>query len=362
MGTNRGSWWLDLLAVGIAAVIPVVVVVTDTGSTPVRLLVAVPLVLLFPGYALVAAFFPESREAGEPPFTDDTGRGIDKPSRHRFRGLSGIDRLGVSVAASAALVPAVALAQFLRSDVILAPQLAIGLGMVTWAFVCMALARRLRLPPENRFAVAPSSLGPVYARYFRSNGEQLSDPLPYEATTSRQVALNVLLVAAFLLAVTTAGFAFVQPPPSQEYEALAVLTQNESGEYVADDYPDDLPGADPLYVSVTNNRETTQQYELRGSLEVVDADGSIDASDDQFRTVVELAPGERRVFRHQPDDSLDGERLRLKYRLFRQTDDGAEQVRSVHVWISHPGEAGATTAAGDDTSDETPPTGPADPG
>lgn len=336
MAATRDSWWIDLLAVGIAATVPVGLVYAGVDLTAIRLVAGLPLALFLPGYALVSALYPESREDCDPPFTRETGEGIDKTMRTRVRGLTGIDRLAVAVGLSAAITPAVALVHYLVGGTFGPRGVAASLGVLTWAFVCIGLARRLRLAASHRFTVTVDWPVAVHRRYFAANDRHMRPSSPFEASNGREVALNVLLVGALLVALTTATYAFTQPPPGDGFDELAVVTESD-GEYVAGDYPDDLSNADPLYVAVANQYDRPRAYVLNGSLEVVDENGTVVERDVQRREVVELDPGERAYVRHDPEPSLDGERLRLRYTLAQPArdggDDSAGHYRSVHVWI-----------------------------
>ena len=340
MAANRDPWWLDLLFVGLLAPIPAVLVYAGVEQTWLRLATGLPLVLFLPGYALVSTMYPEASEDADPPFTRETGEGIERAMRTRVRGLSGVDRLGLAVALSAALAPGVALFHYVASGSFSTLGLAVGLGALTWAFVSMGLARRLQLPAEHRFAVSTGWLDVAFDRYFVANNPHMRSSNPFEATDLTDVAVNVLLVSTLLVALTTAGYAFAQSPTEENYDELAVLTQDGDGEYVAAGYPDDLSGDDSLYVSVTNRRDFAREYVLRGSIEVVNEDGEGVQRDEQATRSFELAPGQRTVLEHDPEPTLDGERLRVRYTLSFAGED--EPHRSVHVWISGAPEGDAT--------------------
>lgn len=357
MAANRDSWWPDLLFVGLAATVPAALVYVGVEQTWLRLATGLPLVLFLPGYALVSAMYPEAREDCDPPFTRETGEGIDRAMRTRVRGLTGVDRLGLAVALSAALAPGVALIHYVASGSFATFELAAGLGGLTWAFVFMGLARRLRLPADHRFAVSPGWLDAAYDRYFSPNSPHMRPSVPFEASNVTDVTLNVVLVCTLLVALTTATYAFAQPPTDERYDELAVLTQDGDGEYVAGGYPDELSGGDSLYVSVTNQRDFAREYVLHGTLEVVNEDGEVVERDEQASRSFELAPGEQTYLEHDPEPTLDGERLRLRYTLEFAGGDG-EPHRSVHVWISGAPEGDAT-----DDQERTPtPEGADDPG
>jgi uncharacterized membrane protein len=369
MAATRDSWWLDLVCVGLAATVPLALVYAGVDRTAIRLAAGLPLVLFLPGYALVSALYPEAREDCDPPFTRETGEGIDKTMRTRVRGLTGVDRIAVAVGLSAAITPGVTVFHYAASGSFDAQGIAASLGVLTWAVVCIGLARRLRLPASHRFTVTVDWPAALFQRYFAASDRHMRPSSPFEASNGREVALNVLLVGALLVALSTATYAFTQPPPSEGFDELAVVTETDEG-YVAGNYPDDLAGNDSVSVAVANQHDRPQAYVLNGTLEVVAANGTVVDRDVQLRRVVELDPRERTYVRHDPDPTLDGERLRLRYSLERPdgTADGDgdgdadDPHRSVRVWIrgadagSESGTAnGTVTASGTATVNETTP-------
>lgn len=354
MEATRTSWWVDLLLVGAVSTVPAALIFLGVDRTALRLVAGLPLVLFLPGYALVSALFPEAREDCDPPLTRETGEGIEKSMRTRLRGLTGIDRLGLSVALSVALTPGIALFHYVASGSFEAPKLAVGLTALTWAFVSMALGRRLRLPADHRFGISLGWPAALYERYFVAESPHMRPSNPHEASSARDVALNVLLVGALLVALTTAAYAFTQPPSDQRFDELAVLTQDDDGEYVAANYPEDLSGGQSLHVAVVNQREYPRDYVLRGALEVVDEEGNVVERDVQTTRELSLSPGERTYVEHDPEPTLDGERLRLRYTLTfaeRETDG---PHRSVYVWIQGADEGESTPDGGAATPTATP--------
>lgn len=354
MEATRDSWWVDLLLVGVASTVPAALIYLGVDRTALRLAAGVPLVLLLPGYALVSALFPEAREDCDPPLTRETGEGIEKAMRTRLRGLTGIDRLGLAVALSAALTPGIALFHYVASGSFEALELAVGLTALTWAFVSMALARRLRLPADHRFVVSLGWPGAVYDRYFVAESPHMRTSNPHEASSARDVALNVLLVGTLLVALTTAGYAFTQPPGDERFDELAVLTQDDDGEYVAANYPDDLSSGRSLHVAVANQRDYPREYVLRATLEVVDDEGNVVERDVQTTRELELSPGERTYVEHDLEPTLDGERLRLRYTLEFADRETDAPHRSVHVWIRGASEGESTPDGGSATPTPTP--------
>ena len=117
---------LVLLAT-LSATLPVV------SDTPLRVVFGLPLVLFVPGYALIAALFPE---AGPSPSTEDdaTDDGID-----------GIERVALSFGLSIAVVPLIALTlNFTPWGIRLGPIL-VGVGGFTIAVTAVAARTQMSM-------------------------------------------------------------------------------------------------------------------------------------------------------------------------------------------------------------------------
>lgn len=344
MPADRSSSSVDLVAVAVAAALPLPLVLGDVQITALRIVAVLPLLLFLPGYALVSLLYPEPREDLDPPLTHEAGDGIDKAMRSRLRGLTTIDRLAVSVAASIALAPSVALVEHgIRGTLTPWLQL-VGLVGLTWALALLALLRRLARPADDRFAVslsAPAFLG----RYFDDGTGRLRSPGPFEARTQNDVFLNVLVAGALVLALAGAALAVAQSPSEQEFEELAVVTQAQNGTYVMGNYPDNLSGTTPLFVSVTNNRDQSGQYVVVGAVETVDQNGQVTERDVQLNQTVEIAANSRVYVRHDPEPSLSGERIRVTYELYAVADGQREDrpLRRVYVWIAGQGSVATAT-------------------
>lgn len=341
MGTVRSSV-VDLVAVSLAAGLPVLVVYTGVQHTGLRILVVVPLLLFLPGYALLSLLYPEAREDCDPPLTHEAGDGIDKAMRSRLRGLTTVDFLGLSVAASIAIAPGMAVAEHAARGTLTPLIQVLALAGLTVGLSILALIRRFSRPANARYTLA-LGLPAFTTRYFDAGSGQLGNAGAFEARTQSDVFVNVFVAGTLVLALTGAALAVTQSPAEQDFEELAVVTENADGDYEMGNYPDDLSGDEPLFVSVTNNHETANEYVVVGTLETVDQDGNVQERDEQLRQSVGIGAGERVYVRHDPAQSLSGERVRLRYDLYATSggEPEDEPVRSVYLWIA--GEESVTT-------------------
>lgn len=303
-----GSWWtLDLLVVLAATGAGALVVASDLQMTPLRILLAGPLVLLLPGYAAVSLLFPESAAGRNVPAT---------------RRLGLLERVLLGVVVSVAVVPLAAFGlNFTPVGVAVRPLLAVVVA-VTVVATLGAAVRRLRVPAEYRFAPPPVAVG-EFGRYFRVQPRSLQSRLPFEPQSTGQLLLNGVLVASLLVFVASVGYAAVSPPPGDRFTELYLLTENDEGELVADDYPDTLEEAagEPIHVAVSNQEGVPTDYTVVVQVQAVERDdGTVSVTDasETDRIDLEADPGETEVAAYELDDagSSPGDG-RLAFLLYR---------------------------------------------
>lgn len=311
-------------------------------ATPLRVPLGLAFVFLAPGYAVVAAVFPRgsdrNRQADSPPVED----GADPQGR---RTITGAERLALSVASSALLASLVGVGlTFASVDVALLP-IVVALSLLTVAATALAAYRRAKLPPSKRLSIDVSLAGrdglPLL-RHSDSRGDRL---------------LDAALIALVLLAVVGVGYAALGPGASDGYTELAVLTENESGALVADDYPETVAVGEQrnLTLAVDNHEETAIEYTAVAQLQYVAAVNGTGGDDgpNATRSAADVVRVEERVeldrYSHRlPADDRwtrphsiaaprSGERVRLVYLLYRgdvpasPTIENAE--KEVHLWL-----------------------------
>ncbi|WP_121823393.1 DUF1616 domain-containing protein [Halostella salina] len=292
------------LAAAVAFALAGTVVLFIWDGSLLRAAVGVPLLLFLPGYVVVAVAFPGSADtaASDQPFDpspDDPAATVD-----------GVERAALSFGMSVALLPVVAVA-------VAASPFPLSRPVVVAAFVgliCVgavtAAVRRARLARHRRYRV------PV--------GRWVADLRAGLFGTDRRYAglVNAALVVSVLLATATMGYALAVPQDGESYSSIALLTENESGELEATDYPTNLTAGDPaeLVVSVENNEGAETNYTVVAVVQRVEpaADGVrvLEQRElDRFEAAV--GPGEtwRRTHAAVPD--LVGDRIRLHYYLYR---------------------------------------------
>lgn len=329
----------DVVAVtGYAVVATATLAVAQPGAA-LRVALGLPLLVFAPGYVLVAALFPADGGRGAPGSAGRAGGA-------RLGAVGGVapgERLALSVGASLALLSVLAVALsavpggYAESTV---------LGTVAGFTVlvgALAGARRLRVPPEERFSVP-------YSRWLSAAHAGLVG-----ADSRADAALNVALAAGVVVALGAVGFGVASPVDGEAYTGFAVLTENESGDLVAAGYPAELTAGATLglTVAVENHEGRETAYTLVVELQRVNVDdGAVTVVETQEldRHGVVLGPGERWQQRRQLRPTMVGEELRLALYLYRgeaPADPGPDSAyRRLHLWVDVATEgANATSAA-----------------
>lgn len=304
----------DLLVIGSWTLCAAVIVTSGTLEVvPFRLLLVVPVVLFAPGYALISALFPRRR--------DDADAGPIS--------LDGLERAVLSVVVSIGLVPLVAfVVNYTPYGLTMRPIFLVLTGL-TVALGLVAFARRLRLPAERRFGVAPLGSLRRLTTAYTGVGDG-TDTRPLSPTTGAQQLLNVLLVVSLLVLAASVGYALVTPPGDDEGFTEAYLLTKSGGEFTSEHLPKQYTAGQPqtLYVALGNHEGETTQYSVVATL-----DGN---PIDQFSTSVPR--GETKRVERRITPQRQGDSLRLQFLVYKgdapsnPTADNAYQV--VQLWIS----------------------------
>nr|WP_245683217.1 DUF1616 domain-containing protein [Halovenus aranensis] len=328
----------DLAAVLILVVATCLsVLVPVLNETPLRAPLGLAFVLFLPGYAFIAALFPES---GMPPTATESGDDDERDTAEEMtgsttgddRGIDGIERVALSFGLSIAIVPLIGLIlNFTPWGIRLIPVL-LSVAGFTLIATAIATLRRRSLPADERFRVP-------YRQWLAAGQEELFDP-----ETRLDGALNVLLVASILLAVGAVGYAVVVPPAGEQFTELYLLTEDDENELVAAEYPTEFVRgeAQPVVVGVGNHENEQLSYTVVVQLQSVETSGNETIV--RERTELDrlssppIVDNETWQTTHNIVPTRTGERLRVQYLLYTEpppaepTRENAH--RSVHLWIN----------------------------
>jgi len=315
---------VDLIAVvGYLAVAVVLLFRPGVYGTPIATALGLPLLLFAPGYALVSLLFP-----GAAPDDAAGDRTLEAVRRH---GLGGGERLALGFGASLALLPVFGLA-LAASPWAIAP-VPVLFGVSGFAILCSvgAAVRRLRRPADRRFSL-PVRRWVADARRALRGG------------SAGEVALNVALAGAVVVAIAAVGYAIAAPGPGQSYTDAYLLSQNDTGQLVADDYPRNFTSGEsrPIVVGLDNHEGTETDYTVVVELQRVQRADDGSARVVQDRQLAAFTPtvedeGTWRI-RHDVTPTMTGEDLRLVYLIYRgsppEDPTTGNAYEHVHVWVT----------------------------
>ncbi|QCJ46005.1 DUF1616 domain-containing protein [Haloprofundus sp. MHR1] len=306
-----------VLATGIAALFPVI------SETPLRIILGLPFVLFIPGYAFIAALFPE---AGETNSHQDGDKGAITDG-----GIDGLERIALSFGTSIAISPLIGLIlNFTPWGIRLVP-IVISLSAFTIIATIIAANRRRSLPKEEQFVVP-------YRAWIAAGRAELFEP-----DTKTDAALNVILAVSVVLAVASVGYAVAVPKEGESFSELYLLTENDDGELVADNYPQNLTQgeATSLYVGIGNQEHESVNYTVVVELQRVEVSNNsttVLEEEELQRFETRLAHNESWRLNHTVQPQLTGERLRLTYLLYKSeppADPTVENAyREGHLWVN----------------------------
>lgn len=316
-GARRGEYldlWGVVAAVGITAL---AVFAPVLSATPLRVVVGLSFVLFVPGYAFVAALFPEHATGAD-------------TSGEDARGIDGLERLVLSFGSSIAIVPLVGLVlNFTPWGITLVPVF-LSLAGLTLVLTGIGFARRRQVEPTRRFHVPTARLDDVRQEFL-------------EPTDRTDAILNVVLVLSVLLAASSVAYAVAAPTQGEDFTEFHLLTQNESGTLVADDYPTNFTEGESrsLVVGVTNQEHERTNYTVVVELQrvnVTDGDVHVRQMDRLHQYQITLQPGETWQKRNTITPEMVGDHLRLQYLLYRgdapSNPKSESAYRQLHLWIT----------------------------
>lgn len=324
---------LLVIATAISALAPVV------SETPLRIALGLAFVLFAPGYAFIGALFPErgpSPDATSATTESDTDAEsdagmFDRAHPQRSGSIDGIERVALSFGLSIALTPLIGLVlNFTPFGIRLVP-IVLSIGGFTIIACVVAALRRQELPAEERFRVP-------YRAWLGAARSELFEP-----ETRMDAVLNVVLVVSLLLAIGSVGYATLVPQQGESFSELYLLTENESGDLVANDYPQNFTvgQSQPVIVGIGNHEHEQLEYSVVAKLQRVSIQNNsttVRESQvlDRFSRTVPANESVR--WTHNVTPSMTGERLRLIYLLYKGSPPQEATVenayRETHLWVN----------------------------
>lgn len=209
---SESDWWYLDLSILVLYVGGVLFALVAGVPNPIRIAVAIPLLIFVPGYAALSMLYPD-RGGVYKPF-DEAQTGLHNPIPPD-QGLTPIERFSLSVVVSLIIVPLVALTSTVTPWGITHGTILVGLAAVTIGSTLIAIVTRWRCDPERRFD--PTRVGGIF--------------LPTNNNRRRSIAFfNIALLISFLLLGGSVGYALVERPQAEGFTEFYVETDEVTGD------------------------------------------------------------------------------------------------------------------------------------
>jgi len=189
----------------------------------IRLILALPLILFIPGYALLAALFPDSND------------------------IDAIERIVLSIGTSIIITPLIGLCLNFTPWGIRLDPIILSLTAVIVVIVIIAGIRRNRTSPESRYTIQVPEVRRVVQNEWSSRKGSRRDRILFFAA-----------VFAIGLVIVSAALAITLPKPGEKFSEFYILGENRT----ADSYPQVIfPDVSyPMYVGIGNHEFRTVNY------------------------------------------------------------------------------------------------------
>ncbi|MCX6690274.1 MAG: DUF1616 domain-containing protein [Methanoregula sp.] len=295
--------WLFLTIIGIY--------LPPVNQTFLRILFGLPMVLFIPGYTLIAALFPGSKD------------------------IDGIERIALSFGLSIAVVPLIGLALNYTPWGIRLDPIVVCLTSFTLCMSFAALYRRMQLPPEERFTVPFRALQQSITAEF----------LPKTETSRLDRVLSIILLIAIIAAVATTVYVIVVPKEGEKFTEFFILGAKQK----ATDYPTNLVTGQnsSLYIGIGNHeyRNITynvETYFMQMTFNETDNTSTLNAMTPVSWFTVPVAHNQTVITPYPFTPETTGYN-RLEFLLFNETVPGAQvqgmdrinqSYRDLHLWVT----------------------------
>jgi uncharacterized membrane protein len=301
---------LALVVLWLAAGI-ITLYIPGLSETPLRMVLALPILLFIPGYCLIAILFPKS---------DDLGL---------------MERIMLSIGFSIVIIPLIGFGlNFTPWGIRLEP-LVVAIILLTWVMVLCAHYQRAVLPREERFRVSFSAITGRIHGEFLPQGEKGVDRF-----------LSVVLMLVLIVVILATVYVIVVPKEGAErFSEFYILGKNQT----AADYPDMILPAEnyPMYIGIGNHEYRTITYTietwaLRTEFDNVTNSSTIMEMDPSDRLSLTLAHNETKIIPFNLFVVKPGY-TRVEFLLFNESVPGPEvtgsnristSYRNLHLWVN----------------------------
>ncbi len=241
-GTGYG-WTVDLIAIGVLTVLTAVLLWSQMLPDYVVWVIGVPFIVLYPGYALMAAILPEKAPQ------------LHTAEVNAERSPTRLSRVALAIVLSPVLLGTLAILLSPWNAIELGPLL-VGTTSITVGLLIIAGIRRLTLPPRIRESI---TVGEIKS--------WLDVTIP---TNSRQ---NLSLMLAVILLIGVSAAAVTVPTDGEAYTEAYLLSETDD-ELLAANLPDEVTAGETatFHVGIENHENEQVTYELGTVFQQLDGD------------------------------------------------------------------------------------------
>ena len=299
----RQGFPYDLLLVVewlVAAILAIYVPVLN--ETPVRVILALPVILFIPGYWIILALFPKEGD------------------------IDITERLVLSIGVSIAVVPLIGLGLNFTPWGIRLDPIVIALTVFTVGIMLVAHYLRARLPPEEQFRMPFIALADSVRREILPAGPNRRDRL-----------LGAVLALAIIIALLTTIYIITVPREGEEFTEFFILDENRT----ATNYPRELLTGQnyPMYVSVGNHENRQITYTIETWMVFSDFDNitnsyRIKTMDPGYRLSLSLIPNQTAIIPYNLSVNKT-EYNRVEFLLFDENVPGFETTAADRINASY---------------------------
>lgn len=309
------------VAVTLAAIAVPTAVVASGVVGPIRAVLGGFLLLFLPGYALTTLVFPATEPVADTE-THSPMAGTDGPRR---ASLPFLERLALGFGLSVALVPVFAWGlSSVNADIAFETTSILGVSAATATLgTLFGAVRRARVPSKNRYVLPFGGLGHLHSVWATSNVDK---------------ALNIVLTLSIVVAAVVVTAGIVAPNQGETFTQVTILTENDDGELVAGDYPNQIAPGDTaeMVLQVENYEQQSTTYTVVVQLQRVDDDGRVVEQVELNQFSRTLADQQTWQATHIIRPTLEGEDLRIAYLVYRGDAPAQASLdsayRSVTLW------------------------------
>ena len=228
---SNKNYLIDMYIVIILVTITwIFILVPPLNDTPVRTILGIPMVLFFPGYALISALFP------------------------RMNDLDGIERLALSFGLSIAVVPLLGLGlNYTPWGIRLIPILC-TLVVFTLGMCAITIIRRSNLPSHDVFFVP-----------FKEFYQSICDEVFSKNRSAFDKILTVILVLSIVVSIIMVVYVIVTPKQGEKFTEFYILGSNG----IADNYPTTIAYGEKgtMIIGIVNHEYETVHYSMKMELD-----------------------------------------------------------------------------------------------